>query len=139
MKKPLAFFLVLALALALGCSQSGSVDVANATSNEAANAGDKMSDWVVPSQTPGADDTVVGEVIQGEIPGQNADNDLAAIPPARPTMEQLIEPVQKLFNESRFDEAIEAAQKVRKQLPDCLLYTSPSPRDATLSRMPSSA
>ena len=26
-----------------------------------------------------------------------------------------------------------------KQLTDCLLYTSPSPRDATLSRMPSSA
>ena len=25
------------------------------------------------------------------------------------------------------------------QLPNCLLYTSPSPRDATLSRMPSSA
>ena len=25
------------------------------------------------------------------------------------------------------------------QLRDCLLYTSPSPRDATLSRMPSSA
>ena len=25
------------------------------------------------------------------------------------------------------------------QYPDCLLYTSPSPRDATLSRMPSSA
>ena len=24
-------------------------------------------------------------------------------------------------------------------LPDCLLYTSPSPRDATLARMPSSA
>ena len=24
-------------------------------------------------------------------------------------------------------------------VPDCLLYTSPSPRDATLSRMPSSA
>ena len=27
----------------------------------------------------------------------------------------------------------------RRQLRDCLLYTSPSPRDATLSRMPSSA
>jgi len=28
----------------------------------------------------------------------------------------------------------------QKELPDnCLLYTSPSPRDATLSRMPSSA
>ena len=26
-----------------------------------------------------------------------------------------------------------------RQLIDCLLYTSPSPRDATLSRMPSSA
>jgi len=26
-----------------------------------------------------------------------------------------------------------------RQLGDCLLYTSPSPRDATLSRMPSSA
>ena len=26
-----------------------------------------------------------------------------------------------------------------KRLPDCLLYTSPSPRDRSLSRMPSSA
>ena len=26
-----------------------------------------------------------------------------------------------------------------KEISDCLLYTSPSPRDATLSRMPSSA
>ena len=26
-----------------------------------------------------------------------------------------------------------------EELEDCLLYTSPSPRDATLSRMPSSA
>ena len=29
--------------------------------------------------------------------------------------------------------------RVAKQLNTCLLYTSPSPRDATLSRMPSSA
>ena len=28
---------------------------------------------------------------------------------------------------------------VLHDLPNCLLYTSPSPRDATLSRMPSSA
>ena len=27
----------------------------------------------------------------------------------------------------------------REPVEDCLLYTSPSPRDATLSRMPSSA
>ena len=34
-----------------------------------------------------------------------------------------------------------AKQKINdRQLPNvCLLYTSPSPRDATLSRMPSSA
>ena len=32
-----------------------------------------------------------------------------------------------------------AEDKILGQHPDCLLYTSPSPRDATLSRMPSSA
>ena len=31
------------------------------------------------------------------------------------------------------------ARSQRPPLPPCLLYTSPSPRDATLSRMPSSA
>ena len=31
------------------------------------------------------------------------------------------------------------AAKVSGEYDDCLLYTSPSPRDATLSRMPSSA
>ena len=30
-------------------------------------------------------------------------------------------------------------RELRSQVSDCLLYTSPSPRDATLSRMPSSA
>ena len=35
---------------------------------------------------------------------------------------------------------INLGQYVRNdKLPTCLLYTSPSPRDATLSRMPSSA
>ena len=31
------------------------------------------------------------------------------------------------------------SQKMKRQARGCLLYTSPSPRDATLSRMPSSA
>ena len=31
------------------------------------------------------------------------------------------------------------AKEIAAQLHACLLYTSPSPRDATLSRMPSSA
>ena len=30
-------------------------------------------------------------------------------------------------------------QKIKQEKKICLLYTSPSPRDATLSRMPSSA
>ena len=34
---------------------------------------------------------------------------------------------------------VEAYQEVARRLNICLLYTSPSPRDATLSRMPSSA
>ena len=33
----------------------------------------------------------------------------------------------------------EAAQSAVNELQDCLLYTSPSPRDGLLSRMPSSA
>jgi len=32
-----------------------------------------------------------------------------------------------------------AAMKLKERYPDCLLYTSPSPRDRTRSRMPSSA
>ena len=32
-----------------------------------------------------------------------------------------------------------AGQKASEHLRDCLLYTSPSPRDGLLSRMPSSA
>ena len=33
----------------------------------------------------------------------------------------------------------ETLQQMTKQLNNCLLYTSPSPRDSNLSRMPSSA
>ena len=39
----------------------------------------------------------------------------------------------------RMPKADEAFTKTRHPLQTCLLYTSPSPRDATLSRMPSSA
>ena len=42
-----------------------------------------------------------------------------------------------------YDEVMDEQRKriytFRQQILDCLLYTSPSPRDATLSRMPSSA
>ena len=37
------------------------------------------------------------------------------------------------------DQTIESASRFKLRTESCLLYTSPSPRDATLSRMPSSA
>ena len=42
-------------------------------------------------------------------------------------------------NDPQFDEAETWALDYAHQMYRCLLYTSPSPRDATLSRMPSSA
>ena len=44
-----------------------------------------------------------------------------------------------IFNHNHIDELVEKLKKSLDQTHDCLLYTSPSPRDATLSRMPSSA
>ena len=41
--------------------------------------------------------------------------------------------------ETRIADDIENARKANEEAQACLLYTSPSPRDATLSRMPSSA
>ena len=45
--------------------------------------------------------------------------------------------VQSMTNTLTTD--IEATVKQIKSLEDCLLYTSPSPRDSCASRMPSSA
>ena len=39
----------------------------------------------------------------------------------------------------KLDITVEDYQKAGEEFWPCLLYTSPSPRDATLSRMPSSA
>ena len=49
-----------------------------------------------------------------------------------------ISPKKSLFPTSA-DEAKVLFQKILDKVIGCLLYTSPSPRDATLSRMPSSA
>ena len=41
---------------------------------------------------------------------------------------------------SQLGDSIDSAfNELAEEFGDCLLYTSPSPRDATLSRMPSSA
>ena len=43
------------------------------------------------------------------------------------------------FSWSEFDWSCERFHSVGEIMPACLLYTSPSPRDRSLSRMPSSA
>ena len=49
-------------------------------------------------------------------------------------------PVGREFGEGREDEAAKVETRVRQDEKfGCLLYTSPSPRDRTRSRMPSSA
>ena len=44
--------------------------------------------------------------------------------------------IESLFETSEIQKLQQACDAL---IQDCLLYTSPSPRDATLSRMPSSA
>ena len=49
----------------------------------------------------------------------------------------LIEEIEASIRKANLAEDI---PEIKIEIPkDCLLYTSPSPRDATLSRMPSSA
>ena len=45
--------------------------------------------------------------------------------------------LKKLF--TKYQQAQQEAIDIKGEFQTCLLYTSPSPRDATLSRMPSSA
>ena len=52
----------------------------------------------------------------------------------------LVEAQKNIESAERFENAVEIAPDMLEALTKgCLLYTSPSPRDATLSRMPSSA
>ena len=46
---------------------------------------------------------------------------------------------EKALAMARIHHRVHCEQGYRRSCRDCLLYTSPSPRDATLSRMPSSA
>ena len=68
-------------------------------------------------------------------------------PPASMEKDEGVQPSDSTGepSEPSFPVALQRADRVptgaaaREQLEHCLLYTSPSPRDATLSRMPSSA
>ena len=56
--------------------------------------------------------------------------------------DQLCKPIKKAGGAEQYnanEKYTEAVAVAVKKCADCLLYTSPSPRDATLSRMPSSA
>ena len=47
--------------------------------------------------------------------------------------------VAQTVAQALFENEVALRQRANSLYLDCLLYTSPSPRDATLSRMPSSA
>ena len=51
-----------------------------------------------------------------------------------PDLEADLEAYAKVYEQAYGEKA-----NISALIPSCLLYTSPSPRDATLSRMPSSA
>ena len=55
-----------------------------------------------------------------------------------PLVDPVFDPLQLLVRQGRIVGEVKA-QAIRGHSRACLLYTSPSPRDATLSRMPSSA
>ena len=52
---------------------------------------------------------------------------------------EILKLLQDLDSATKREEAQSEFLKFVRQMWPCLLYTSPSPRDATLSRMPSSA
>ena len=72
-------------------------------------------------------------------PSETNEKPLTEVPTPDPTPEPkptLVEEPKEPTQEHRI---IDGARPALQLLSSCLLYTSPSPRDATLSRMPSSA
>ena len=56
------------------------------------------------------------------------------------SLKSLCEAFVKIVERTQnIDASTYQTKRLKKKIKDCLLYTSPSPRDATLSRMPSSA
>ena len=64
---------------------------------------------------------------------------LESIARERSKLEPLVNDFNKLLDTDKEIEDSKNLLKKNRNDKDCLLYTSPSPRDATLSRMPSSA
>ena len=56
-----------------------------------------------------------------------------------PSMAHILEPTRELLNNIRVADVPMTPTQLGEELGLCLLYTSPSPRDGLLSRMPSSA
>ena len=72
----------------------------------------------------------------------NSDYGASGVPTAEEL--ELLEPYRdklppEVFTDAYVSPVTDGSGRNRKQLRDCLLYTSPSPRDGLLSRMPSSA
>ena len=87
----------------------------------------------------------VDQVIEDkEIPASNSNTLMRPPPPPPPASNQIYKVVEEMPTFPGCEEMVDKKDRLqcakRKMLEYlCLLYTSPSPRDATLSRMPSSA
>jgi len=83
---------------------------------------------------------VIEEVggIKRRIDGSEGDRSLVEVETIGKVVSRGVGIAQRRQGESLFDEFEDAAEIVGN-VGDCLLYTSPSPRDLSTSRMPSSA
>ena len=72
-----------------------------------------------------------------------SDTDAPAMSAPEPVAAPAPAPAAPVFDNAKVDElklqATDKVQELYKKGKDCLLYTSPSPRDKRQSRMPSSA
>ena len=95
-------------------------------------------DWITVMDIPGIQEVTSGHVVGGHLvppfEAYSGDEPYVFISYAHKDSEFVFDEIS-ILNDAGYniwyDEGIEAS--------NCLLYTSPSPRDATLSRMPSSA
>ncbi len=88
-------------------AESAADFVADPSSSSNANL-EAPENWEPSQGSPSESETIDGEVV----------GDLDSISNAAPTFESLLNPVEELFQASRYEEAIAAAKEIRAKLPD---------------------
>ena len=96
---------------------------------------DALLDELAVEEDQEAEDAV-RNLVRDEVAASNAFERSFVMPKKKPKLNDA--DAVTGFSE-KLNEELDAERKLRALFSCCLLYTSPSPRDATLSRMPSSA